>query len=524
MSLTKVSYSMINSAPFSVLDYGADPTGATDSAAAILAAFNAVRTAGGGVIDFPNNENGGTYTISYGFRIPDNCVVQLNGCTIQATTTFGQGTAPTNATNSSFFTFARPDSASPLASNIGNSAIIGDGALLDGRRDQQTGTVGGYTLITLKTTDIPAQTDNLKLTNILINDVVLDRSGYDGLYVQGVRYAEFNNVRVERALRIGIVGISGTDVTFNNCQANYTVGDNPNVPVGNRGPGNSGDGFWNEPDYIWQFMTRWVYNNCQAKFNYQSGFKPFNAGANALFEIQLNNCYAYSNVYDATVPALRSSPGFAQFEVGLNNSGSTNSFVMFNNCVADTAQDGGFLINKGTGATTAQRIFLENCVAMNCNLANTDSINRAPIHALTNTGTPVIVVNNPLVIAPTSNTLGYGIYFAETANVQINNPSFVGTFTTKVLNAPLFATVDLTGSTPTIATLGSESATVTITGAKVGDYVSVSSSVSLNDAFIIYARVTAADTVTYSIHNVSSGSVLRVATLLYITVNPNNGK
>jgi hypothetical protein len=35
MSLTKVSNSMSSSAPFSVLDYGADPTGVADSTTAV---------------------------------------------------------------------------------------------------------------------------------------------------------------------------------------------------------------------------------------------------------------------------------------------------------------------------------------------------------------------------------------------------------------------------------------------------------------------------------------------------------
>jgi hypothetical protein len=41
MSLTKVSYSMITGAPANVIDYGADPTGAADSTAAIQAAIDA---------------------------------------------------------------------------------------------------------------------------------------------------------------------------------------------------------------------------------------------------------------------------------------------------------------------------------------------------------------------------------------------------------------------------------------------------------------------------------------------------
>lgn len=60
MSLTKVSYSMIEGAPVNVLDYGADPTGATSSAVAAQAAWDAATTAGGGVLYFPS----GTYRIN----------------------------------------------------------------------------------------------------------------------------------------------------------------------------------------------------------------------------------------------------------------------------------------------------------------------------------------------------------------------------------------------------------------------------------------------------------------------------
>lgn len=47
MSLTKVSYSMIEGAPANVLDFGADPTGATDSTAAFQAALDAAKGANG---------------------------------------------------------------------------------------------------------------------------------------------------------------------------------------------------------------------------------------------------------------------------------------------------------------------------------------------------------------------------------------------------------------------------------------------------------------------------------------------
>lgn len=62
MALTKVTpdmiegdfpFNRINGLPFSVLDYGADPTGATDSTAAINAAIVAANSAGGGTVYFP---------------------------------------------------------------------------------------------------------------------------------------------------------------------------------------------------------------------------------------------------------------------------------------------------------------------------------------------------------------------------------------------------------------------------------------------------------------------------------------
>ena len=60
MSLTKVSYSMVQGAPINVLDYGADSTGVTDSTASIQAAIAYAMAGGHKMVYFPQ----GTYSVS----------------------------------------------------------------------------------------------------------------------------------------------------------------------------------------------------------------------------------------------------------------------------------------------------------------------------------------------------------------------------------------------------------------------------------------------------------------------------
>jgi hypothetical protein len=67
MSLTKVSYSMIDGAVANVLDYGADPTGVADSTAAIQAAIDFF-SSGRGTVFFPI----GTYKVTSTITVADN--------------------------------------------------------------------------------------------------------------------------------------------------------------------------------------------------------------------------------------------------------------------------------------------------------------------------------------------------------------------------------------------------------------------------------------------------------------------
>ena len=70
MSLTKATFSMIDSAPFSVLDYGATGDGSTVDNAAIQAAIDACASAGGGTVYFP----AGTY------KLTDSLLAKPNVC------------------------------------------------------------------------------------------------------------------------------------------------------------------------------------------------------------------------------------------------------------------------------------------------------------------------------------------------------------------------------------------------------------------------------------------------------------
>lgn len=84
MSLTKVSYSMINGAPANVLDFGAVGDGTTDDTAAIQAALDS----GAGTVTFPN----GTYLISAAIKPSSNQQLVGTGGTItMVNNTFAAG-------------------------------------------------------------------------------------------------------------------------------------------------------------------------------------------------------------------------------------------------------------------------------------------------------------------------------------------------------------------------------------------------------------------------------------------------
>jgi len=83
MSLTKVSYSMVNGAPANILDFGASPSAsAATNSAAIQAAVNSISTTGagngpGGLVYIP----AGVYSINAAIRLPYGVSIKGDGGT-----------------------------------------------------------------------------------------------------------------------------------------------------------------------------------------------------------------------------------------------------------------------------------------------------------------------------------------------------------------------------------------------------------------------------------------------------------
>lgn len=428
----------------SVKDFGAVGDGVTDDASSILKAFDYARANPGTAITFPK----ATYLVSFGFYVPTDTTILLNGSTLKATTTFWQGAQPANSTNS-FFRIS--NGATALGGNtIKNVTIDGAGAVLDGRRNEQTGTIAGYTLIAIETSDTPIQADLWKIFNVTIKDLVLERSGYDGVYISGADNVTIQNVTCNRALRIGFVTIASRALRYINCSANFTVGDNPGLPANEQGPGNSGEGFWNEPNYTWQSIDA-QYVNCRAYKNYQAGFKIWNAGADAETNIEAYGCIASSNYWDEVTSALRSAPG-GGFQINLNDTGAASFQILLKDCTVDTVARRGFSIQRGnaSGANYAQKIILDNCTAINCNIDNNSGMNGAPFAINSATGYPLIILNSCKAIAPAANTQGYGIAVFDPTNVYVLNPAYAGVFSSSTIFAGTYPASRLDANKPTM--------------------------------------------------------------------------
>ena len=424
----------------SVKDFGATGDGVTDDSAAILAAFDSIRTTGG-EIDFPNS-GGTTYLVSYGFLVPSNCTVRLNGCKIRATTTWGQGTIPTNGTiRSQFSIYGSLTGGAAMTADVQDVSIIGEGAEIDMRYSEQTGSPPGSSGIGIATTPAPIVGNLWKTHHILVRDIKLSNIMWYGLYVEGAADVLIENVDCYKPANLGFVVISGKRVTFNNCVASYAQ----------ERVVNQGSGYWNEPNETWQSMTDIVYNSCRAFRNSKSGFRIWNSGQDTETRIQLNGCHSSENNWDSgTEDFAATLTAEAAFVINQATGGAADFFVELNNCIAYNQPGSGFKFVRSATGTINQRMLWNSCLAVWCGHnggTGVSSATRAPFHVSGAAESPVNI-ETPTIIDKSTMVAGYSIALESPQGIVINDPRYIKAIGNSDAN------INITGSPATRLTNG----------------------------------------------------------------------
>lgn len=203
MSLTKVSYSLINSAPFNVVDYGAVGDGTTNDTAAFNAAMLAAANAGGGVVlAMP----GKVHYIATTVLIPTNVILDLQEATLKGT---GNSSSANTLVQSAVLT------AGALVANTSSDTLV------------RVGIRNGNFFNAKQAMSLQSCIDACAFENLTIN------ACYNGIYANFCLYSKFENIMFRNTT-------VGYGYTFtNNCNA-ITL---KNVYAAGTNPGTIGTGF-----------------------------------------------------------------------------------------------------------------------------------------------------------------------------------------------------------------------------------------------------------------------------------------
>jgi len=138
MSLTKVSYSMIDAAPINVADYGATGDGTTDDTVAIQAAFNAVSATGGTIVFEPGKTYmiDGSYlpiqTLFGGVKPKSGTIIQGNSAKLKVITSSATGYCVLNLNAVSNIAINDLNIEGDVGRHIGTTGEFGHGLMIMG--------------------------------------------------------------------------------------------------------------------------------------------------------------------------------------------------------------------------------------------------------------------------------------------------------------------------------------------------------------------------------------------------------
>jgi hypothetical protein len=293
----------------SVLQFGADPTGGTDSTPQIQAAINAVQAQGGGTINFP----AGT------FKCLNEIVLNPIGALLFHDI-YLQGSGA-EATILSF--------SSAVAGSNGIKVLAGGGA---GRFGVSAMSIRGSKNIGINVN--PGHGPDEFISRFYISDVVVDGCVSDGIRLSNTYMGNITNVESRNNGGYGfkLAGFH-TSMTFSRCWA----GGDALPPNG----GNALSGWYIENVVYssfdscsadWNGETGWTIigcdalqiQSCGAESNAQEGFFVGTNASRSVFNLTLSNCFAYNNA--------KSNPaGFANL-LGVLTSGSSDARMFLEGC------------------------------------------------------------------------------------------------------------------------------------------------------------------------------------------------
>lgn len=384
MSLTKTSYSMITGAPVNVLDYGADPTGTSNSTLAIQSAIDACSNNGygGGIVYVPSGiylMGSRDYVNSAGTIIGRCCLIMRNGVSLQGENWGTQLKLDANQYSvGTYFRMIASDTINMLTeASIRNITINGNSS------NNPSITDGNNILLEV-------------LSNVVIDNVNSISSNGNGILLRGTTSQYMSNIEVTNCFSYNhaMIGIQCSQFNGLIIDSNFvsTTGNNCIDFYGDNGiPGGASHSL----DFV-------ISNNVCIGSTSNAGIFPETVANGVIIGNSISNCQ--TGVHCNTI----------------NN--TPNGVTIENNNIFNCAY--GVWITGATGGVRVIDNYINNFTTYGVLLSNS---NYAEVQA--NFFRPASGASNCVSLDGT-NAPGYNRVFNNTANlslVSVSSPSFLYT-------------------------------------------------------------------------------------------------